>query len=265
MSWRTSQVLSYKFPTTISLRTTLTAPQLVTDARDKDPSQFFETPGLSSKEVSDVLQESIRYPPICDALATPLLSTLLPFTRLPANIYFPTREPPLPTSLLPNSLLSSLTRNQLIDALIGRRWRSSEAVAESVVDDISRKLTKVEFETRTRGYPSVVRTIISPILHKVRFVLGFVTSSQLVTRLNSSDRSTYLHSDSRPHQNITSWIERRLQADMAYPFILEECKTMKQGSPTVIHRWRPLQLSLGPEAFAQPISQAQAQSQMVLP
>lgn len=29
---------------------------------------------------------------------------------------------------------------------IGRRWRSSEAVAENVVDDISRKLTKVEFE-----------------------------------------------------------------------------------------------------------------------
>lgn len=61
MSWRTSQVLSYKFPTTISLRTTLTAPQLVTDARDKDPSQFFETPGLSSKEVSDILQEFVLY------------------------------------------------------------------------------------------------------------------------------------------------------------------------------------------------------------
>lgn len=84
-------------------------------------------------------------------------------------------------------------------------------------------------QTRIRVYPSVVRTIISPILHKVRFVLGFVTSSQLVTRLNSSDRSTYLHSDFRPHQNIISWIERRLQAGMAYPFILEECKTMKQG------------------------------------
>ncbi|ADV23351.1 hypothetical protein I305_05619 [Cryptococcus gattii E566] len=256
MSWRTSPAHSYKFPTTISLRTTLTAPQLAKDARDKDLSQFFETPGLSSKELTDDHQAH-SLPAICDALATPLLSTLLPFTRLPANTYFPSREPPPPTSLLPNSLLSALTRNQLIDALvrlgkddrliskkiryeqelvlelcleyIGRRWRSSEAVAESVVDDISRKLTKVEFETRIRGYPPVVRTIISPILHKVRFVLGFVTSSQLVTRLNSSDRSTYLHSDSRPHQNITSWIERRLQAGMAYPFILEECKTMKQG------------------------------------
>lgn len=29
---------------------------------------------------------------------------------------------------------------------IGRRWRSSEAVAENVVDDISHKLTKIEFE-----------------------------------------------------------------------------------------------------------------------
>ncbi|KAE8541668.1 hypothetical protein D1P53_001839 [Cryptococcus gattii VGV] len=264
MSWRTSPAHFYKFPTTISLRTTLTAPQLATDARDKDLSQFFETPGLSSKEVSDVLQEfvldSIRQgkrvrewckevslafsrahslPAICDALATPLSSTLLPFTRLPANSYFPTPEPPLPTSLLPNSLLSALTRNQLIDALelvlelcleyIGRRWRSSETVSENVIDDISRKLTKVKFETRIRGYPPVVRTIISPILHKVRFVLGFVTSSQLITRLNSSNRSTYLHSDSRPYQNITSWIEGQLQAGMAYPLILEECRTMKQG------------------------------------
>lgn len=83
-------------------------------------------------------------------------------------------------------------------------------------------------QTRIRGYPPVVRTIISPILHKVRFVLGFIISSQLVTRLNSSDRSTYLHSGSRPYQNITSWIERRLQAGMVYPLILEECKTMKQ-------------------------------------
>lgn len=61
MSWRTSQVHSYKFPTTISLRTTLTALQLATDARDKDLSQFFETPGLSSKEVSDVLQEFVLH------------------------------------------------------------------------------------------------------------------------------------------------------------------------------------------------------------
>lgn len=113
-------------------------------------------------------------PAIRNALSTPLLSTLLPFTRLPANPYFPAPEPPLPPSLLPNSFLPALTRNQLIDALarlskeerlisktlhyeqelvlelcleyIGRRWRSSEAVAENVVDDISRKLTKVEFE-----------------------------------------------------------------------------------------------------------------------
>ncbi|KIR31671.1 hypothetical protein I352_06008 [Cryptococcus deuterogattii MMRL2647] len=218
---------------------------------------FFETAELSSKEVSDVLQEFVLHsirrgkivrewgkevslafsrapslPAISDALATPLLSTLLPFTRLPANSYFPTPEPPLPTSLLPNSLLSALTRNQLIDTLvrlgkddrliskrlhygqelvlelcleyIGRRWRSSEAVAENVV------------ETNNGRIRSQVRP-------------GFVTSFQLVTRLNSSDRSIYLHPDSRPYQSITWWIERRLPAGMAYPLILEECKTMKQG------------------------------------
>lgn len=74
----------------------------------------------------------------------------------------------------------------------------------------------------------MVRTIISPVLHEVRFVLGFVTSSQLVARLNSSGLSTYLHPQSRPYQNITSWIERRLQAGVPYPLLLEECKTMKQ-------------------------------------
>ncbi|OXC83554.1 hypothetical protein J005_04391 [Cryptococcus neoformans] len=281
MSLRTIPPHSYKSPAATSLCTTLTAPQLAIDARDRDLGQFLETPGLSSKEVSDVLQEFVlqsmrrgrrvrewckevslafsrahSLPAICDALVTSLLSTLLPFSRLPANPYFPTPEPPLPPPLLPNSFLSALTRNQLIDALarlskeerliskrlhyeqelvlelcleyIGRRWRSSEAVAENVVDDISHKLTKIEFETHIRGYPPMVCTIISPILHKVRFVLGFVTSSQLVARLNSSNLGIYLHPQSRPYQNIISWIERRLQAGVSYPLILEECKAMKQ-------------------------------------
>lgn len=59
MSLRTIPPHSYKSLAAVSLCTTLTALQLATDARDRDLGQFLETPGLSSKEVSDVLQEFV--------------------------------------------------------------------------------------------------------------------------------------------------------------------------------------------------------------
>jgi len=100
-------------------------------------------------------------------LYTGILATLFPFIRV-TSTYLPS-PPPLPAPIVSPSHLPSITRKQLIDALakfstsapqslyteglifeviveyIGRRWRSGES---DIVENISRKLTEVEFEVR---------------------------------------------------------------------------------------------------------------------
>ncbi|WVQ75603.1 hypothetical protein IAR50_005231 [Cryptococcus sp. DSM 104548] len=224
-----------------------------------------------------------RAPPslaIGEALATPTLTALLPFTRLPSSPYFPTPEPPLPPPLLPNSSLAALTRNQLIDALarlskedrmtskrlhyeqelvlelcleyIGRRWRSAESVNGDVVDDISKKLTEVEFQVHLQGYPPTVRNALSPVLHKLRHTLGFITSSQLVAKLNSTGPSAYPYPPCQPEEIISSWVVRRLQAGANYLHILHELRTVQSGlsdDELLLNVLRPLGLA---PAFSSP-------------
>jgi hypothetical protein len=98
-------------------------------------------------------------------LYTGVLATLFPFIRV-TSTYLPS-PPPLPAPIVAPNHLPTITRKQLIDALskfstsspqslyteglifeviveyIGRRWRSGES---DIVENISRKLTEVEFE-----------------------------------------------------------------------------------------------------------------------
>jgi len=100
-------------------------------------------------------------------LYTGVLATLFPFIRV-TSTYLPS-PPPLPAPIVSPNHLPSITRKQLIEALskfstsspqslyteglifeviveyIGRRWRSGES---DIVENISRKLTEVEFEVR---------------------------------------------------------------------------------------------------------------------
>ncbi|ODO05562.1 hypothetical protein I350_04617 [Cryptococcus amylolentus CBS 6273] len=289
------------------------APPMLAPA-DAALARLFDTPCLDRDHLVDALQEHVfrsmgqgkrvrewctqvthaieRAPPspaIGEALATPILTSLLPFTRLPSNPYFPTPEPPLPPPLLPNSFLATLTRNQLIDALarlskedrliskklhyeqelvleacleyIGRRWRSAETIDGNVVDDISRKLTEVEFEVHLQGYPPTVRNALSPVLHKLRHTLGFITSSQLVAKLNSTGPSAYPYPPSQPGEIVSSWVVRRLQAGVSYQNILHELHTVQSGLsdddllPNVL---RPLGLA---DAFSSPSTPRPAERQ----
>ncbi|TYJ58947.1 hypothetical protein B9479_000382 [Cryptococcus floricola] len=240
-------------------------------------------------QVTHAIERAPPSPALGEALATPILTSLLPFTRLPSNPYFPTPEPPLPPPLLPNSFLATLTRNQLIDALarlskedrliskklhyeqelvleacleyIGRRWRSPETIDGNLVDDISRKLTEVEFEVHLQGYPPTVRNALSPVLHKLRHTLGFITSSQLVAKLNSTGPSAYPYPPSQPAEIISSWVVRRLQAGVSYQNILHELHTVQSGLsdddllPNVL---RPLGLA---DAFSSPSTPRPAERQ----
>nr|ODN81327.1 hypothetical protein L203_05579 [Cryptococcus depauperatus CBS 7841] len=232
---------------------------------------FLDTPGLTTEDAVGGLQEYVwrcmaqgkrvrdwcrdaaqaeqayPSPATARALATPILTTLLPF-----NTHW-LGSPALPPPLLPNSFLAALTRNQLIDALarlsredrlasrrlqyerelvlelcleyIGRRWRSSETLV-GFADDVSRKLSEVEFEINIQGYPPIIHSIISPILHKIRFTLGFITLPQLVARVSSAGPSAYAYP---PAQIFSAWVERRLQSGIHFHIILDDLDSAKSS------------------------------------
>ncbi|OCF34259.1 hypothetical protein I316_04212 [Kwoniella heveanensis BCC8398] len=166
------------------------------------------------EEISQILELIPISTSLKEAIHSPPLQILLPFVHLPSNAFFPSTEPPLPSPLLPTTSLGSISRNQLIAALvrlsienyhdgsrpfcdeplvcelcleyIAKRWRSTDVCEEGTVDMISKKLTEVEFELQVQGHPATMDSTILPIFHKIRFQLGFVTSPQLVTRLNNT-------------------------------------------------------------------------------
>ncbi|WVQ94908.1 hypothetical protein IAU59_001994 [Kwoniella sp. CBS 9459] len=178
------------------------------------------------EEICQILELIPISSPLREAIHSPPLQILLPFVHLPSNAFFPSTEPPLPPPLLPATSLGTISRNQLIGALarlsaenyrdgsrpfcdeplvfelcleyIAKRWRSTEVGEEGIVDQISKKLAEVEFELQVQGHPTTVDLTILPIFQKIRFQLGFVTSLQLVTRLNNTtllpEQSSTTHS-----------------------------------------------------------------------
>ncbi|WVQ78994.1 hypothetical protein IAT38_001086 [Cryptococcus sp. DSM 104549] len=189
-----------------------------------------------------------------DALSSPLLSTLLPFTRLPTT----SSLPPFPPPLLPTSFLPALTRNQVIDALvrlsrddrlvsplsrgrahycaeliselcleyIARRWRTEDG-GEGMLGGISRKLAEIEFEVNLQGYPPTVRTAITPVLQRIRFHLGLVAPAQLISKLNALASGVYnlaAYPSFSPEQLIAAWVEIRLRAGVKPHTVLGELR-----------------------------------------
>ena len=71
---------------------------------------------------------------------------------------------------------------------------------------------RLQVQIQSQATP--VETIILPILHDVRFQLGFVSASQLVARLEAkaSSRLSALGVGSDPYQLVYAWTTRRLRA-----------------------------------------------------
>ncbi|KAK8853398.1 hypothetical protein IAR55_004104 [Kwoniella newhampshirensis] len=224
------------------------------------------------EEITNVLEKISAPAHYRDVLDISPLKVLLPFIHLPSNPYFPTAQPPLPSPLVSVSCFPSISRHQFIDALsrfsqqdhaedafhiddealivelcleyIARRWRiasSEENQGEdTLVDGISRKLTEIEFELQLEANSSTLQSDILPILHRVRFNLGFVTSSQLITKLNNGFTNTSIEHGRvqayQPFQIVKAWIERRLCAGVAYQIILDDLKAVRNRAENEEHK-----------------------------
>lgn len=111
--------------------------------------------------------------------------------------------------------------------------RKCNAEQEDLVEAVGRKLTEIEFEVsldfpknfsgdsagltrpqvQMQGDLSIVRSTIHPALQKARFLLGFLSSAQLVVRLNASSHNSIPPSDRvrpDPEQLVRAFITRRL-------------------------------------------------------
>ena len=68
-------------------------------------------------------------------------------------------------------------------------------------------------QLQLQGDPVTIRTIFVPIISSLRLRLGFISSSQLITRLNNSNiPSAHCTVLSDPHQLVTAWLVVRLRA-----------------------------------------------------
>ncbi|KAK4687654.1 hypothetical protein P7C73_g2461, partial [Tremellales sp. Uapishka_1] len=184
------------------------------------------------RELNNVLGSLPPDTPLLLHFRYPPLSTLCPFIILPTRPHFPVQQPSLPPSLISPSAIDNLSRRQLIDTLVklskektfeetclreelvlelcleyvGRRWRTAVEKGEDVVEAIGKKLTEILFELQVQGQPSTVQLIIIPALQRIRFQLGFVTSSQLVVRFNSEPTAGF-----DPSHKVLAWLTIRLR------------------------------------------------------
>ncbi|WVR09606.1 hypothetical protein IAU60_006678 [Kwoniella sp. DSM 27419] len=207
--------------------------------------------------ISDLLRETLQYPG---------LATLMPFLQLPStdSFPFPTLEPPSPPPLIDTHEPRQVTHTVLIDTLTRLSWTlhsegsrpfcDEQLVSElcleyiaaawrrpvimgshDVVDGISKRLTEVEFELRLQGHPETVQEILFPTLLNIRHTLGFLTCSQLITRLNSSTTPTFAEAHAakladQPNATLDllrTWAVRRLCAGLSYQVILDELSTVR--------------------------------------
>ncbi|ORX39431.1 hypothetical protein BD324DRAFT_332120 [Kockovaella imperatae] len=184
------------------------------------------------------------------------LSILIPFPPDTFLAHDPI-GPPDPESLLPPSTLSTLSRKQLVDALIklsktllaerptgwselvlelyleyiARRWRLAlEKHDSNLVDGIGRKLLEIEFDVQLRGETETTRSLILPVLQHVRSGLGFITSVQLVSRLNSP------RYQDAPSDLVSSWITIRLRAGSQAQDIIAELASAQDKIMDASHR-----------------------------
>lgn len=206
-------------------------------------------------------------------LYTGPLAALFPFIRL-TTTYLPS-PPPFPPPLIAPNNLPNISRKQLIDSLskltssaqqslyteglvfellmeyIGRRWRAGD---KDIVEHIARKLTEVEFEVcpcqgtlkapltmqiQVQGDLPTMRSMVQPALQKVRFLLGFLSSTQLVLRLNALFSASLPNADrirSDPERLIKSFIVRRLAAGNDPTLVVLDLLTSQDKINSATHR-----------------------------
>lgn len=87
------------------------------------------------------------------------------------------------------------------------------------------------------GFPPTTRSVLIPILHQIRYSLGFITPSQLVTQLNTqhnperTDREIF-----EPMHLVTNWLTVRLRARLNPADLVSDLVNMREQLYDHSHR-----------------------------
>ncbi|WWC72215.1 uncharacterized protein I206_106177 [Kwoniella pini CBS 10737] len=235
------------------------------------------------QDIQQVLEAVTITETLEKVVGSPSFLALLPFVNLPSIAYLATAEPPFPPPLIPSESLRDISLSHLTEALtelllrnqaggsrpfcdeplihelclsyISSIWRKSSLHprnTESMIDSISKDLTEVEFELRLNSGSSHTIDSILQIFHDFRFHLGFVTSSQLITRIYSKSQHALLASGSSFTESLNleneaanaehfygvlcAWVDRRLSVGLSYHTVISELNDVKSKLEDIDHQ-----------------------------